>query len=131
MQLTPGDLKRLYNAHPDLVLVILAAARVTTVPFTILETTRSIEQQKINIKKGVSWTMRSRHLPSADGLSRAADVAPLGPDGKGSYAWPLYHQLAPQIKDAAKRVGVNVEWGGDWKKTPDGPHWQLPWKEYP
>lgn len=35
------------------------------------------------------------------------------------------------MKAAAKRVGVPVEWGGDWVKTKDGPHWQLPWKLYP
>src|SRR5687768_17226964 len=100
MQLTSTDLKRLYNAHPDLVLVILAAARMTTVPFMVLQSTRTIEEQRANVKRGVSWTMRSRHLPSADGRSRAVDVAPIGPDGKASYAWPIYYKLAPQIKAA-------------------------------
>ncbi len=131
MLLTAVDMKRLASAHPDLSLVVLMAARATTVPFMVLESTRSIEQQRLNVKKGVSWTLRSRHLASKDGFSRAVDVAPIGPDGKASYAWPIYYKLAPQIKAAAVKAGVTVEWGGDWKKTPDGPHWQLPWAKYP
>ena len=60
----------------------------------------------------------------------AVDIAPLV-DGDASFAWPVYHKLAPQIKKAAKEVGVSLEWGGDWHKFKDGPHWQLPWKKYP
>ncbi|WP_049613866.1 M15 family metallopeptidase, partial [Yersinia pekkanenii] len=30
-----------------------------------------------------------------------------------------------------KDVGVPIEWGGDWKTLKDGPHFQLPHKEYP
>jgi peptidoglycan L-alanyl-D-glutamate endopeptidase CwlK len=26
---------------------------------------------------------------------------------------------------AAEELGIEVEWGGDWKRFPDGPHWQL------
>ena len=25
----------------------------------------------------------------------------------------------------------DIEWGGDWSKFKDGPHWQLPWEDYP
>ncbi|WP_205671764.1 M15 family metallopeptidase [Acinetobacter bereziniae] len=30
------------------------------------------------------------------------------------------------MKQAAKELGIEIEWGGDWKKFKDGPHWQLP-----
>jgi peptidoglycan L-alanyl-D-glutamate endopeptidase CwlK len=74
--------------------------------------------------------MKSRHLPGADGKSRAIDIAPLD-GGQVSWAWPTYFKLAPIIKQAAKEVGVPIEWGGDWRTFKDGPHWQLPWKDYP
>ena len=51
-------------------------------------------------------------------------------DGTIRWDWPLYHQIAPLFKKAADELGINVEWGGDWQSFPDGPHWQLPWKEY-
>lgn len=131
MRLSAADEKKLAKAHPDLVKVIRRCAATTTVPFTITETARSVEQQKKNVAKGVSWTMRSRHIVSSDGLCRAADVVPVDAKGKPIWAWPIYYKLAPQMKKAASEVKVPVEWGGDWKKNKDGPHWQLPWKQYP
>lgn len=131
MLLTSRDMRRLVTVHQDLLLVVLMAARSTTVPFMVMETSRSIEQQRINIKKGVSWTMRSRHLVSPDGLCRAADIVPVDVKGQPLWAWPVYYKLAPIIKAAAFKAGVPVEWGGDWVEYKDGPHWQLPWKLYP
>jgi N-acetyl-anhydromuramyl-L-alanine amidase AmpD len=65
--------------------------------------------------------MKSRHI-----TGHAVDIAPVI-DGQPSWSWPLYYKLAPQVKAAAKAVGVPIEWGGDWKSFKDGPHWQLPW----
>lgn len=44
---------------------------------------------------------------------------------------PLYAKLAKAMKQAAKELGVPLEWGSDWKSFKDGPHFQLPWKQYP
>lgn len=130
MKLSDAQLKRMARAHPDLQKIIKRAAEITSVPFTILQADRTLAQQKANVAKGVSWTMRSRHLIGPDGMVYAVDIAPLA-GGKVSWSWPLYHKLAPIIKQAALDVGIPVEWGGDWKKNKDGPHWQLPWKLYP
>lgn len=128
--LTDSDKKKLLQAHPDLVKVVNAYLKSGTIPIKIMEVGRSLAQQKANIAKGVSWTMRSRHLVSPDGLARAVDIVPLV-DGKITWSWPVYYKLAPQMKAAAKSVKIPVEWGGDWKSNKDGPHWQLPWKQYP
>jgi len=125
MELSDAQLKRMARAHPDLQKIIKRAAEITSVPFTILQADRTLAQQKANVAKGVSWTMRSRHLIGADGMVYAVDIAPLV-GGKVSWSWPLYYKLAPIIKQAALDVGIPVEWGGDWKKNKDGPHWQLP-----
>jgi len=70
-------------------------------------------------------TMNSRHL-----TGHAVDLAPmLG--GKVSWDWPLYHRLAKTVKAAAAAEKVPITWGGDWRTFKDGPHWELPWKEYP
>lgn len=129
--LSQRDLARLKKAHPDLQAIVFEAARATSLPFTILQADRTLEQQKANVAKGVSQTLKSRHLIGKDGMVYAVDIAPLGPDGKASFAWPLYFKLAPIMKAAAKAVNVPVEWGGDWKSLKDGPHWQLPWAQYP
>jgi peptidoglycan L-alanyl-D-glutamate endopeptidase CwlK len=122
---------RLAGAHPDLRKVIERAAAISSIDFTVLEVLRTLETQKKYVASGASKTMKSRHLAHpSDGLSRAVDIAPYV-DGQVSWAWPLYHKLAPIIKQAAKDVGVPIEWGGGWRTFKDGPHWQLPWKQYP
>jgi peptidoglycan LD-endopeptidase CwlK len=142
MILSERDEKRLIGVHPDFVRVIRRAARDTTIPFTLLETVRNETRQKQLVAAGASWTMRSRHIPDTSKLNpqwaHAGDIAPildLDRDGKVEteemFDWPLIRLLAPIIKAAAKAEGVPIEWGGDWKKRKDGPHWQLPWTQYP
>ena len=128
--LSQRSLERLSGAHPDLAKVIKRAAAISDLDFTVLEVLRTPERQRELVKAGASKTMNSRHLPGKDGKSRAVDIAPmLG--GQVSWDWPLYRKLAPIIKQAAKDVGISIEWGGDWRTFKDGPHWQLPFGAYP
>lgn len=131
-KLTEADEQKLEGVHPDLVKVIRKAAEITSVPFKVTEGRRSMARQKVLKAQGFSSTLRSRHL-----TGHAVDIVPLvDVNGNGRieheemYSWPLYYKLAPVVKQAAKLVGVPVEWGGDWKSFKDGPHWQLPWSKY-
>ena len=123
--LSKNSLSKLRKVHPDLVKVVKRAAEISEMEFTILEGIRTVERQRELVKRGASKTMNSRHL-----TGHAVDVAPVV-NGKVSWDWPLYHKLAKVMKQAAKDVGVTIEWGGDWKSFKDGPHWQLPFKKYP
>jgi len=128
--LSPRSLERLAAAHPDLARVVKRAASLSSMGFTVLEVLRTPERQRELVAKGASATMNSRHLAGRDGKSRAVDIAPLL-SGQVSWAWPLYDKLSPIIKQAAAEEHVPIEWGGDWRTFKDGPHWQLPWAEYP
>lgn len=119
------SLQRLEGVHPDLVRVMKRAIAMSPLDFTVLEGLRTLARQKVLVAKGASKTMRSRHL-----TGHAVDIAPwIG--GKVSWDWPLYHRIAPIVKEAARLEGVPIEWGGDWVRFRDGPHWQLSWKHYP
>ena len=118
------SLKRLEVIHPDLRKVMDRAIATTDIDFTVLEGMRTLATQRKYVATGKSKTMNSRHL-----TGHAVDIAPLI-DGKVTWDWAVYDRFAPIIKQAAKDVGVKVEWGGDWKWR-DGPHWQLPWADYP
>jgi peptidoglycan LD-endopeptidase CwlK len=122
--------KRLDQLHPDLAAVVRKAATTAPWDIAVIETLRTRQRQQQLVDQGASQTLKSRHLASADGLARAVDVAP-APGGEISWAWPLYHDLATHMKDAAAALNQNIEWGGDWKTFKDGPHWQLPWANYP
>jgi peptidoglycan L-alanyl-D-glutamate endopeptidase CwlK len=119
------SLGRLEGIHPDLRKVMDRAIATTDIDFTVLEGMRTMSRQRKLVASGASRTLRSRHL-----TGHAVDIAPLV-DGKVSWDWPIYHRLAPTIKKAAQDVGVKIEWGGDWRSFKDGPHWQLPWRDYP
>ena len=123
--LGPRSISRLQDVHPDLVRVVKRAAAMSDLDFTVLEGRRSLERQKTLVKNGASRTLNSRHL-----TGHAVDLAPmLG--GTVSWDWPLYHRLAKIVKAAAAAEGVPVTWGGDWRTFKDGPHWELPRKQYP
>jgi peptidoglycan L-alanyl-D-glutamate endopeptidase CwlK len=119
------SISRMAGLHPDLKKVMNQAILATDLDFTVLEGVRTLERQKQMVESGASTTLNSRHL---DG--HAVDIAPFV-GGEVRWDWPLYYKLAVIVKAAAKEVGVPIEWGGDWKKFPDGPHWQLPWAKYP
>lgn len=56
---------------------VLLECRHAGIPVTLISTLRSIEQQRRNVAAGVSWTMRSKHLPQPpNGKSLAFDLAP-------------------------------------------------------
>lgn len=123
------SLSRLAQAHPDLRRVFMRAIAMSPLDFTILEVLRTPERQRLLVAQGASRTMRSRHLPHPV-FSHAVDAAPVI-NGQVSWDWPLYRRLAPVIKEAARLENVPIEWGGDWRSFKDGPHWQLPWAQYP
>jgi peptidoglycan L-alanyl-D-glutamate endopeptidase CwlK len=132
MQLTKSSLAKLKGVHPDLVRVVKRAAEMRTAqPFFVITCgPRSVEEQRRLVKVGASKTMKSRHIPAKNGFSHAVDLAAVV-DGKVRWDWPLYHTLAATMKAAAKAEKVPLEWGGDWKTFKDGPHFQLPWANYP
>lgn len=119
------SLSRLEGVHPDLVRVVKKAAALSSLDFTVLEGLRTQARQKQLLDLGATKTINSRHL-----TGHAVDLAPMV-GGTVRWDWPLYHQLAVIVKEAARAENVPIQWGGDWRTFKDGPHWELPWKAYP
>lgn len=113
---------KLQGVHPDLVAVVEKAIQLTEQDFTVLEGLRSIDRQEELVATGKSKTMNSRHL-----TGHAVDLAPW----PISWDWEKFYPIADAMKEAAEDLGVEIEWGGDWKSFPDGPHFQLSWRDYP
>jgi peptidoglycan L-alanyl-D-glutamate endopeptidase CwlK len=127
------SIARLQGVHPHLVRGMTRALQEAPFPFRVIDGLRTIARQKELVRIGASKTMRSRHL-----TGHAVDIVPLvdlDRDGKLEteelFNWPLIRQLEPIVKNAFKAEGIPIEWGGDWRSFKDGPHWQLPWKDYP
>jgi len=114
--------QRLSGVHPDLVDVVKRAIEITEQDFSVTEGIRHIERQKKLVATGKSTTLNSRHL-----TGHAVDLVPY----PVSWDWEYFYPIADAMKQAAEELDVDLEWGGDWKSFPDGPHFQLNWKKYP
>lgn len=113
MILNSKSQQRLETCHPDLIKVIRETAAHSLIAFQITEGIRTLERQKELVAKGKSKTMNSRHLPGADGRSKAVDVVCYD-NGKVTWNLEWYRRLCVEIRATAKRLGISVIWGNDW-----------------
>lgn len=94
----------------------------------VLEGVRTKERQLELYNSGASKTMNSRHL-SGHAVDLGAVI-----DGRLSWDWPLYDKIAEAMFIAEDNISLwdsKLTWGGNWKTFKDGPHFELPWEEYP
>lgn len=78
---------------------------------TVLEGKRSEAQQQINVAKGVSKTLDSKHVYPLGAPSLAVDVAPY------PVKWndrERFYAFAGFVIGTARKLGLTVRWGGDW-----------------
>lgn len=126
------SLDRLGTCHPLLRLLFNRVIRRHDLPFdlTVLCGHRGKAEQDAAVASGASrlrWPNSKHNSIPAD----AVDVAPLV-GGVVSWDWAHYRALAPLVRrewmameDTGMTDGWRLEWGGDWQRFPDGPHWQV------
>ncbi|MGG4031428.1 M15 family metallopeptidase [Bacillus subtilis] len=103
---------------------LLAYAEKNKIGVLIYETIRTEAQQRQNVNKGVSQTMKSYHL-----VGQALDFVPTGGYSKSDTKWNGYG-AADIKKFIAYAKSIGFEWGGDWKGFVDQPHLQFNYKGY-
>lgn len=129
--------KNLEGLHPNLVAVVNRAIQLTTQDFSVTCGVRTLAEQKELYAQGrtkpgqiVTWTLKSRHLPAADGLGRAVDLAPYPIDWNDLLK---FDAIAKAMFDASKVLGIPIRWGADWDQDgkprergeTDSPHFEL------
>lgn len=124
-KLSQKSLSNLKGVHPDLVKVVKRAIELTECDFTITEGLRTKERQAQLLKEKKTKTSNSRHF-----TGHAVDLA-AWINNTVSWDWKYYHQIADAMKKAATELNISIDWGGDWKKFKDGPHFELTWSKYP
>lgn len=119
------SLQHLKGIHPDLRKVADLALQLSPFDFIITDGRRTLKEQRDFVRKGVSKTMKSRHL-----YGFAIDyVAIVG--NKVKYDLKAMKAISDAFKKAGNQLGIPVEWGGDWKRFKDTPHIQLSKSRYP
>ena len=144
MILSKQSQKNLQGVHPQLVAVVQRAIQITTQDFAVLQSVRTQAEQADLYAQGrtkpgtvVTWTLRSKHIPGADGYSHAVDLFP------GDWNTPAkFDAVAEAMFAAADQLGYVIRWGADWdrdgkpreKGETDSPHfeWVVPsWSKSP
>lgn len=119
------SVRNLTGVHADLVRLAREAQHGVPHRFVIIEGLRDLRTQETYVQTGASQTMNSRHL-----TGHAFDFAVWDENNKYTEDFRYYAAVAKHIKATAKRMGIPITWGGDWR-TRDGYHIQLTWKDYP
>jgi peptidoglycan L-alanyl-D-glutamate endopeptidase CwlK len=127
--------RELIGVHPDLIIVVVTA--IINLPkgldATVFDGLRTLPEQRENIRRGVSKTLKSKHLPQSDGYGHAVDIVPIINgrvmwDSKDAVTQKLidtaFEDISYQMWAAGDLHDIEIEsgyklWG--WDK----PHYQL------
>lgn len=111
--------QRLEGVDKSLVILMEESIKNSPYDFGITEGIRTPERQKQLYDEGKSKTLKSKHL-----IGKAVDIAILV-DGNITWDKKYYQEVAEHIKKVAKKLGVDIRWGGEFKSFFDGPHFEL------
>ena len=103
-----------------LAIELIARCVEANIAIMIIDTLRTSEEQSVNIAKGVSWTMNSKHL-----TGNAIDVAPYETwqlHGIDKLKWDSADPVWLRIGLIGEKLGL--VWGGRWKQKDFG-HFEL------
>jgi peptidoglycan L-alanyl-D-glutamate endopeptidase CwlK len=135
--------QRSYNnlkeIHPDLIAVLVSAIKESPYDFTITNGLRTIVEQQALYAQGRSKPgpkvtnadgirNKSNHQAKENGFGYAVDLYPYfngSVQTQGIEVDKRLASIASHIKQIAKNLNINVEWGGDWKSFKDTPHFEL------
>lgn len=115
--------------------VMYMAIRRSPLPFRIVQSSRTIEQQRAYFAAGTSRVnpddyddlatlyRKAKHITGPGmPLSRAVDVAMSGRD---PYDKTALRNLSELVKGCAFIAKVEIRWGGDFTSIVDMPHFEL------
>lgn len=121
--------------HPDLVKVMNEAIKNSPIDFIITDGIRSTEEQRKLYNQGRTTpgkivtnadgvNNKSNHQVKSDGYGYAVDLYPFYNGSAQLNDAKSLKVISDHIKSVSKELGVNVQWGGDWKFK-DYPHFEL------
>ncbi|MBA2717737.1 MAG: M15 family peptidase [Chloroflexi bacterium] len=117
-KLGKASMDRLANVRREIALTAMLAITLTVQDFVVLQTLRSVDEQRKAVASGNSRTMKSKHLPDETGKARAADLA-AWENGAISWEFGRYADIAFAMDQAATQLGYagNIRWGCAWDRV--------------
>ena len=107
-KLSSRSLGRLDGVDEKLSNIVKRAIEYTTVDFGVIQGLRSVEEQKELVARGLSKTMKSKHLEG-----RAVDLMAYL-NGRACWEINVYDEIADAMIGAGIDEDVPVRWGAAW-----------------
>lgn len=124
------SLKEIQGVHPDLLSVVNRAREICPIAFEVVPDTgglRDLAEQRRLTKAGKSKAKLGRHT-----IGHAIDLVPTDARGRPNFRnLRGFDAIRDAMEIAANELGVPIQWGGNWKKLVDKPHFELDRKVYP
>lgn len=134
--------RSLEGVDARLVSVAKRAIQITKQDFVIIEGLRTREQMMINYGKGRTAAQLAKFgIPASYAKPKEAKVTWLNNPFASNHAsgkaidvvpYPVdwndigkFRTIADAFKQAARELGVKLEWGGDWSKSKDYSHFEV------
>ena len=125
--------KRLMYLHPNLQKFFIKLLKISPYDFSISQGVRTAEEQNKLYQQGRTtpgklvtncdgYKIKSNHQIKSDGLGHAGDIAVLI-NNKITWEEKYYKEVARVGRVLMQKY--NIEWGGDWKKFKDLPHFEY------
>ncbi|MCS4089805.1 M15 family metallopeptidase [Rhizobium sp. BK176] len=124
------SLRVVQGIHPDLLKVVARASEISKQPFQVVPKTggvRSAAVQDQLKQKGASRAKLGRHT-----IGYAIDLVPVNGRGNVDFSNVAgFDEIMVAMKQASEELSIPIDWGGNWKKLVDKPHFELNRKVYP
>ena len=133
--LSKRSLNTMAGVNPNLVKVIKEAIATSPFDFMVTQGLRSAKYQNelyqqgrtvrgLKVTNADGYIKKSNHQMKIDGYGYAIDFVILNGKVLDWDTEAKYEAVAKHILEVGHKLGVNLEWGGDWKFK-DYPHIQL------
>nr|DAN41019.1 MAG TPA: L alanyl D glutamate peptidase endolysin [Caudoviricetes sp.] len=145
--LSDASIEKMKGVHPKLIELMKKAIGDSPYDFKVVQGLRTAEYQNSLYQQGRTkpgkivtkldgYNRKSNHQAKSDGYGHAVDIAVCGHyDQNGNYVkyttdTEMFDnkklvEISKHVKAVAKKMGVEIVWGGDWKTLYDTPHYEL------
>jgi peptidoglycan L-alanyl-D-glutamate endopeptidase CwlK len=124
------SLRVVQGLHPDLLKVVARASEISGQDFQVVPGSGGMRSEAMQRKlkaKGASRAKLGRHT-----IGYAVDLVPTDAMGRVDFKNSAgFDEIMKAMKQASEELGIPVDWGGNWKRLVDKPHYELNRKVYP